>query len=188
MPGAPTAPPNAGPSQATTPVTTPPASALGAGGVAGVSGCDLVAELTDAFRERSLADGRIVAAVAMVSQAGTFRDDGATSVQAWLAERYGISVATARSYCHVAEKSPGLPRLVGSLCAGEISFDKVRAVVDVATPRTDQALCAQAQELGVAALSEVARTAAARARAAWSSPRALRTTVATCAATTGTAP
>ncbi len=51
-----------------------------------------------------MADGRIVAAVAMVSQAGTFRDDGATSVEAWLAERFGLSVATARSYCHVAEQ------------------------------------------------------------------------------------
>ncbi len=69
-----------------------------------------------------------------------FRDDGATSVEAWAAERFGVSVATARSYCHVAEQDPDLPHLVGSLCAGEISFDKVRAVVDVATPRTDQAL------------------------------------------------
>ncbi len=99
-----------------------------------------------------------------------FRDDGATSVEAWSAELFGLSVATARSYCHVADKTRPLPHLVGSLCAGEISFDKVRAVVDVATPRTDQALCAQAKELGVRELAEVARTAAARARAASVSP------------------
>ena len=131
---------------------------------------DSCAELADAFRVRSMADGRIVAAVAMVEQAGTFRDDGATSVEAWLAERFGLSAATARSYCHVAEKARPLPHLVGSLCAGEISFDKVRAVVDVATPRSDQSLCAQAKALGVRELAEVARTTAARARAASVSP------------------
>ena len=39
-------------------------------------------------------------------------------------------------------------------------------MVDVATPRTDRALCAQAKELNVRELAEVARTAAARARSA----------------------
>ncbi len=56
----------------------------------------------------------------------------------------------------VAEKSLGLPRLMGSLRAGEISFDKVRTVVDVATPKTDRALCAQAKNT-VRDLAEVAR-------------------------------
>ena len=55
---------------------------------------------------------------------------------------------------------------MGSLRAGEISFDKVRTVVDVATPKTDRALCAQAKELSVRDLAEVARTEAARARSA----------------------
>ena len=85
-------------------------------------------------------------------------------------ERFGLSGATARSFCHVAEKAQPLPHLVGSLSAGEISFDKVRAVVDVATPRTDQTLCDQAKELSVRELAEVARSAAARARAASLSP------------------
>ena len=53
------------------------------------------------------------------------------------------------------------------LAAGEISFDKVRTVVDVATPRNDRELCAQAKELNVRELAEVARTTAARARSAF---------------------
>jgi Domain of unknown function (DUF222)/HNH endonuclease len=53
---------------------------------------------------------------------------------------------------------------------GQISFDKVRAVVDVATPETDHSLCEQAKECSVRELAEVARTVAARARSASVSP------------------
>src|SRR5277367_885207 len=169
MPGT-DAPPQVGPSQAMAHMTTPPTSALGAGGVVGVSGEDLAAELTDAIRVRAMADGRIVAAVEKAGREETFREDGATSIEAWLVERFGVSVATARAYSHVAEKAPGLPHLLGSLRAGEISFDKVRAVVDVATPRTERDFCQQAKDLSVRELAEVARTAAARARSASVSP------------------
>jgi hypothetical protein len=46
----------------------------------------------------------------------------------------------------------------------------VRAVVDVATPDTDQDLCAQAKDLSVRELAEVARTVVARARSTSVSP------------------
>jgi hypothetical protein len=95
-----------------------------------------------------------------------FRNDGATSVESWSAERFGLSQATARADAHVAEKTKDLPHLVGSLREGDISFDKVRAVADVATPETDRELCEQAKELSVRELVEVARTTAERARAA----------------------
>ncbi len=62
------------------------------------------------------------------------------------------------------------PDLVGSLSAGDISFDKVRAVVDVATRETDRELSGQAKERSVRELVEVARDAAARARSASASP------------------
>jgi hypothetical protein len=70
----------------------------------------------------------------------------------------------------VGEKAHELPHLIGSFAAGEISFDKVRAVADVATAKNDQALCEQAKELSVRELTEVARDTAARARSAVSSP------------------
>ena len=55
-----------------------------------------------------------------------FRDDGATSLESWTAERFGVSTPSARAYAHVAAKAWDIPHLVGSLCEGEISFDKVR--------------------------------------------------------------
>jgi hypothetical protein len=136
------------------------------GAVAGLSKDELRARMTEALRVKTAAEGEFTICLAESLKRMMFRDDGATSVEAWTAERFGVSVATARAYSHVAQKAPGLPHLVGSLCAAEISFDKVRAVVDVATPHSDRALCAQAKELGVAELAEVARSAAARARSA----------------------
>ena len=100
-----------------------------------------------------------------------FRDDGATSPEAWVAECFGTSVPTARSLSLVGREGPrNCPHLVGSLCEGDISFDKVRAVVDVATPETDRELCDQAKERSVRELVEVARDAAERARSASASP------------------
>ena len=53
-----------------------------------------------------------------------------------------------------------MPHLVGALSAGEISFDKVRVVADVATPETDRELCDQAREHSVRELADIARSAA----------------------------
>ena len=104
-----------------------------------------------------------------------------------LAERFGVSGPTAR-FSHVGEKAQELPHLVGSLCAGEISFDKVRAVVDVATPESDRELCDQAKELSVRELVEVARRRRPGPVGFSLSPSRSSTTAATCASTTGTAP
>ena len=134
--------------------------------VAALSKHELRARMTEAMRAKTAAEGEFTLCLAESTKREMFRDDGATSPEAWTAETFGLSVATARSYARVAEKSLGLPRLMGSLRAGEISFDKVRTVVDVATPKTDRALCAQAKELSVRDLAEVARTEAARARSA----------------------
>ena len=114
----------------------------------------------------SIAEARIVVRQAEFNRRQAYLDEGATSLESWIAQSLGASVATARSYSHVAEKSEDLPHLIGAMAGGEISFDKVRAVLDVATPETDQALCAQAKELNVRELAEVARTSAARARSA----------------------
>ena len=161
MPGN-TAPPNAGASQATAQTTTLPASALGAGGVVGPSEADVHAELDELFRSRASIDGRIVERLGEVARRQSFRDEGATSLETWAVERFGVSVPTARAYVHVAEKADQVPHLVGALCDGEVSLDKVRAVLDVATPSTEGALCEEAKACGVRELSDIAQMTAAR--------------------------
>jgi hypothetical protein len=149
--------------------TTPPASALGAGGVAGLSNQalrDLLrgADLDDLFRIRNSVDGRIVEKLGDAGRQEAFRDDGATSPESWVVERFGVSMSTARALTHVAEKASDMPQLVGSLCAGDLSFDKMRAVADVATPKTDRELCEQAKEHSVRELADIARSTAELAR------------------------
>jgi hypothetical protein len=87
-----------------------------------------------------------------------WRTEGATSLEAWMVERCGDSQASARSYAHVGERLENLPELTAGLAAGELTFDKVRAVVDVATPANERELAELARECTVRQLQEVART------------------------------
>ena len=157
--------------------TTTKEAPLGAGGGAAFidatsaeSNDALAAGMKEDWRQISAAQARFIVRLAESNKRGMFRDEGATSPEAWVAECFGISVPTARSLSLVAEKAPELPDLVGSLSAGDISFDKVRAIVDVATRETDRELSGQAKERSVRELVEVARDAAARARCASASP------------------
>ncbi len=121
---------------------------------------EITEELDLVFRQKAAADGKIVVLLGEASRRQVYRDDGATSAEAWAVERFGISTPTARAYARVGEKAWDLPHLVGSLCAGEVSLDKVRAVADVATAETDAELCERAKECSVRELADVARTSA----------------------------
>ena len=114
------------------------------------------ATLDDLFRIRSSVDGWIVEKLAEAGRQETFRDDGATSTESWAVERFGVSVPTARALSHVAREAGDLPNLTGALRQGEITFDKLRAVADVATPETERELLDAARECSVRQLAEVA--------------------------------
>ncbi len=154
--------------------TTPPASALGAGGVAGLSNEELGAYGDDLFRQRASIDGRIVEFLGEVGRREAFRDEGATSAQAWTAERFAVSLPTARAYAHVAEKAWDLPNLVGALCEGDITFDQLRAVADVATAETERDLRDQALGCSVRELADVARAKQGATGSGRSDRRSLR--------------
>ena len=119
-------------------------------------------EITDvldlAFRQKAAAEGTIAVHLGEVGRRQAYREDGATSPETWAAERFGVSTPTARALTRVGAKAWDMPHLVESLCAGDLSFDKVRAVADVATPETDQELCDQAKVSTVRQLADVARS------------------------------
>ena len=114
--------------------------------------------LDELFRVKAATDGEIAQLLCEEERTESFRDEGATSTETWVVERYGVAIATARTLTHVGTKSRRMPKLAGALCAGEISFDKVRAVADVVTPRTDPELLEQARRCSVRQLADVART------------------------------
>ena len=108
------------------------------------------AYLDGAFVRMKAAQGEIVAALGEVDRCQDYRGDGATSVETWVVQRYGLSVASARGLVHPAKKAWDIPHLVGALSAGDLSLDKVRAVADVATPETDREWRDQAEQCSVA--------------------------------------
>jgi Domain of unknown function (DUF222)/HNH endonuclease len=117
-------------------------------------------ELDGLFRLKAAVEGKIVVLLGEVDRRQVYRDDGATSTETWATERFGISTPTARALTRLGETAWDLPRLVESLCAGDLSLDKVRAVADVATPETEKELCDRAKEGTVRELADVARTEA----------------------------
>ncbi len=114
--------------------------------------------LDELFRQKAVVEGSIVVLLGEVDRRQAYRDEGATSSESWAMERFGISTPTARAYTQLAEKAWDIPHLVAGLCAGDLSFDKVRAVAELATPETDRELREQAQERSVRQLAEVARS------------------------------
>ena len=106
--------------------------------VAAMSAEERRAFLDGAFGRMKAAQGEIVAALGEVERGQDYRDEGATSVEAWVVQRYGLSVASARGLVQPAKVAWDIPHLVGSLYAGDLSLDKLRAVADVATPETDR--------------------------------------------------
>jgi len=130
------------------------------GAVAALSNEELTAGLEETFKKKTAAEGKFLIYLSEVARREAYRDYGATSTESWTVEHFGVSKATARTLTHVGEKAGDLPHLLGSLCAGDVSFDKVRAVVDVATPDTDEELRNQARVYTVRDLADLARTAA----------------------------
>ena len=96
-----------------------------------------------------------------IARREAFRALGATSFEAYLCGHLGRSSASARALGHVAERLFDLPLLQAALSAGELSFDQVRCVVDVARPESDAEWVARAKGLCVRDLAELVRRARA---------------------------
>ena len=136
------------------------------GGAAALSNEAIAERLDGLFRDKAAVEGAIVVLLGEVARRQAYRDEGATATEPWAVERFGVSAPTARALTRLGEQAWDLPHLVGSLCAGDLSLDKVRAVADVATPESDQDLCERARDCSVRQLGDIARTAAAAAASA----------------------
>jgi hypothetical protein len=102
--------------------------------------------------------GLIVLLTGELDRREGWRAEGATSLESWMVERLGVSVPTARAFAHVGERLFDLPHLNAALSSGDLSFDKVRAVVDAATPESDCEFRDQATEHTVRELAQLARS------------------------------
>jgi hypothetical protein len=153
------------PSMAPTTTTTTISS------IATLATSELMEEAAATSRQLASLAGRIVLLAAELDRREAWREEGATSVEAWLSERCAVSPATARAWAHVGTRLSDLPALADGLCGGAVSFDQVRAVVDVARPENEQALVARASECSVRQLADMAKAAAAARPTSSSSDR-----------------
>jgi hypothetical protein len=119
---------------------------------------ELMELAAESARNMASSAGLIVLLSGELDRREGWREEGATSLESWMVERLGVSTPTARALAHVGERLYDLPRLADSLSAGELSFDKVKAVVDVATPESDGEFRDRAMEHSVRELAQLARS------------------------------
>jgi len=124
----------------------------------GMSSEQIRDRLDELFREKAAVEGAIVVLLGEVDRRQAYRDEGATSAETWAVERFGVSTPTARALVRLSEKAWDLPHLVGALCGGDVSLDKVRTVADAATPENDRELRARAGSCSVRQLADLARS------------------------------
>ena len=118
---------------------------------------EVMALAAESARTMASESGLVVLLLGELDRREGWRVDGATSLEAWMVQRFGFSMTTARAYAHLATRLIDLPHLLAGLSAGDLSFDKVRAVVTVATPETDRDLCEHASTRSVIELTQLAR-------------------------------
>jgi hypothetical protein len=120
----------------------------------------------ESWRESRIRDDELATLSAQLSAvtarwlelAWELRGDGeADDAGRFLAFRCGITVREARAYLRVAEALQGLPVLRTAFSRGELSFSKVRALVRVATPASEESLCELAGVLTASQLERALR-------------------------------
>ena len=118
---------------------------------------ELTAALEEAFTAKTAAEGEIARHLGEVDRRETFRDDGATSTEAWTVERFGVSAPTARALTHVGEKACGLPHLVGPSVRARSPWTRSARWPTWPPRRATEELCERAKVRTVRELAEVAR-------------------------------
>jgi hypothetical protein len=121
------------------------------------SSADLMEEAARLGRQLSSALGALLPVLGELDRREAWRTEGAATSAAWLTQRLGVSENTGRAWSFVAERLWDMPHLAQGLRVGALSFDKVRAAVELATPETDASVLRQAEECTVRQLNDLVR-------------------------------
>jgi hypothetical protein len=100
---------------------------------------DAVAMLDRSHRREGEASAERLAWIAVVDERRLWRRDGATSMTAWLAGRWGLARSTTREMVRVASALKDLPSIRRAFEERRLSWDQLRPLTRFATPETDQA-------------------------------------------------
>jgi hypothetical protein len=105
---------------------------------------------------------RLVQLAAAFDASGEWALDGAATCAHWIAATLDVEVSTAREWLRVGRALIDLALIDAGFADGRLSYSKVRALTRVATPDTEEQLCALAERVSAGAL--VCSLAAWRAR------------------------
>jgi hypothetical protein len=98
------------------------------------------------------ASAETLQAVAAHDERRLWARDGATSMSAWLAGRYGFAKGTSREWVRVAHALKVLPAIAAAYASGRLSWDQLRPLTRFADPEHDQELARTAPGRSSAAL------------------------------------
>src|SRR5437660_9936148 len=98
------------------------------------------------------ASAALIEEIAAVDERRLWVRDGATSMTAWLAARYGMARSTAREWVRVANALRCLPGIRQSFARGRLSFDQLKPLTRFATAEDDGRWAEKAREMSPAQL------------------------------------
>src|SRR5438552_1976386 len=78
--------------------------------------------------------------------------DGATSMSAWLAGRYGMARGTAREWVRVAHAVRGLPAIKEGFARGDLDFDQLKPLTRFVAEDEDETWARRAASMSCAEL------------------------------------
>jgi hypothetical protein len=112
------------------------------------------AEIADAIGQlqaiQNLAHRRQLRLIAEYDAAQAWREDGATSMAAWLSYSLNVTHATGAEEARVAGALEDLPAVGDAYANGELPRDQLRALTRFATSETDASLAVEAPKLSAA--------------------------------------
>src|SRR5436309_2094096 len=98
------------------------------------------------------ASASLLQEIASFDERRSWVEDGATSMTAWLAARYGMARSTAREWVRVAHALRELPAIRDAFAAGRLSFDQLKPLTRFVTSDEDERWAKRGQELSPAQL------------------------------------
>ncbi|HEY1633916.1 MAG TPA: DUF222 domain-containing protein, partial [Acidimicrobiales bacterium] len=127
-----------------------------------LEGCS-TAEVADGIDQlhalTSATHAQLLRLVADYDRREAWREDGATSMAAWLVARLGIAHRHATEWVRVARRLEELPAIAASYSEARLSFDQLAPLTKLAGPETEQAMAEQAPACTAAQLEAAARRA-----------------------------
>src|SRR5207245_8494167 len=113
---------------------------------------DLPASLDSDYAAVCSASAGMLERIAAIDQAELWIDDGATSMTAWLAARYGMAHGTAREWVRVAHALRGLPAVMDAYSRAQLSFDQLKPLTRFVSAEEEGRWAERAQGMSPAQL------------------------------------